>query len=480
MAFLDSPDDLHESQTLEFKEASGGLPDDLWETYSAFANTEGGKIVLGVREDEPGSFSPVGVQDPRELESEFWKTVRNQRRVEKDVMLYDGVATESTLGVRLLVISVPRAERGTKPVRVYDRRAKAFVAYLRRGESDVVATDSDLRLMTYDGVPGADRAPLEGYDPEALCGKTIARYRSAFLSSKPLSPWNVDPEEDFLYHIGALARGRDGLMHPTQAGLLAFGWEYEITSYLPHYLLDYREESTEGLRWDDRVVSQDSEWSGNVIDFYLTVSGRLARRFRMPFSTNADGTRHGSRNPATEAANEALVNALAHAYYGGTGSVRVVLRPDRLEVSNPGSMLVDRRVAIAGGFSEARNPTLMRIFSLIGASDRAGSGLCEIWSTWGSLYGSAPVLEERHSPSCVTLSLPLPAGAGAAAPATDPSASVLEAVSGAEGGLTPSEAFGAGLYPSVRTAQKQMRALFDAGLVSRRRDGRSWRYLSRR
>ena len=199
----------------------------------------------------------------------------------------------------------------------------------------------------------------------------------------------------------------------------------------------------------------------------------------VPPDSQPPGEREAGGKP-TEAANEALVNALAHAYYGGTGSVRVVLRPDRLEVSNPGSMLVDRRVAIAGGFSEARNPTLMRIFSLIGASDRAGSGLCEIWSTWGSLYGSAPVLEERHSPSCVTLSLPLPAGAGAAAPATDPSASVLEAVSGAEGGLTPSEAFGAGLYPSVRTAQKQMRALFDAGLVSRRRDGRSWRYLSRR
>ena len=48
-----------ESEDLEFKHASGGFPGSFWDTYSAFANTEGGTIIFGVEEKNEGLYLDV-------------------------------------------------------------------------------------------------------------------------------------------------------------------------------------------------------------------------------------------------------------------------------------------------------------------------------------------------------------------------------------------------------------------------------------
>ena len=41
-----------ENDAVEFKRARGGVPADFWPSYSSFANTDGGVIILGVREKD--------------------------------------------------------------------------------------------------------------------------------------------------------------------------------------------------------------------------------------------------------------------------------------------------------------------------------------------------------------------------------------------------------------------------------------------
>ncbi|MEG0808155.1 MAG: ATP-binding protein, partial [Alistipes sp.] len=55
LAFVERIESLmkdSESVDVEFKSAKGGFPGGFWETYSAFANTQGGTIIFGVKEKD--------------------------------------------------------------------------------------------------------------------------------------------------------------------------------------------------------------------------------------------------------------------------------------------------------------------------------------------------------------------------------------------------------------------------------------------
>ena len=53
---------IKEDYERECKLATGGLPESIWETYSSFANTNGGTILLGIREHRD-SFTVEGLTD---------------------------------------------------------------------------------------------------------------------------------------------------------------------------------------------------------------------------------------------------------------------------------------------------------------------------------------------------------------------------------------------------------------------------------
>ncbi|HIT45184.1 MAG TPA: putative DNA binding domain-containing protein [Candidatus Aphodovivens excrementavium] len=402
MTFFDRLNAWRENNRLEFKLAQGGFPKSFWETYSAFANTNGGLIVLGVDETSEGSKA-TGVADADALVQDLWNGLNNPQKVSANLLLDSDISVESVDGATIVVVKVPRADRTQRPVYINNNLNAG--TYRRNGEGDYHCTMEVIRSLVRDSYDGAiDKDIADGICLEALNGDSIRGYRNEFDLIRFNHPWSDLPDKEFLLRLGAIGRsGDDGQLHPTKAGLLMFGEAWRITDEFPNYFLDCRQVS-EGRRWDNRITSDSGDWSGNVYDFSRRASRMLCEGLPVPFELDSS-MRRIEDTPQHEAIREGLANALVHAdYYGRTGIV-AIQRRSTVEFSNPGCLRIPVEVVEGGGVSDPRNRTLMTMFNLIGTCEKAGSGF-DLLRRAAQYAGTAqPTLEEFLEPDRTKLTL---------------------------------------------------------------------------
>lgn len=135
-----------ENNRIEAKKATGGLPRSIWETYSAFANTGGGVILLGVGEDEKDRrLYPVDLPDPQRLVAQFLELVNDTRIVNRNLLKPSSIAVEKLDGKEIVVIRVPRATRKEKPVYIGGNPLTG--TYYRSGDGDYRCSAEDVKEM---------------------------------------------------------------------------------------------------------------------------------------------------------------------------------------------------------------------------------------------------------------------------------------------------------------------------------------------
>ena len=135
MLDLSRLDKYKETNRIEAKCATGGLPRSIWETYSAFANSDGGVILLGVAEKKKDkTLYPVDLPDPWRLVAQFWELVNNPRIVSKNILRKSDVTVETVEGKEIVVINVPKAKPEDKPIYIGGNVKSG--AYYRRDDGD--------------------------------------------------------------------------------------------------------------------------------------------------------------------------------------------------------------------------------------------------------------------------------------------------------------------------------------------------------
>lgn len=393
---------------LECKKAEPTLPNSVWETYSSFANTDGGVILFGVEEhmkelDFSKRFSFMNINNPDQRIRDFWNTV-NSSKVSSNVLVDADVGTCEVNGCVIIWIHVPQADYRQRPVYINGNPIKG--TFKRNHEGDYHCTEEEVKAMLRDASDsGNDGGLLNGYTMDDIDINSLRSYRIEFEHRNPDHVWNGDDDLTFLKNMGGYAVDRvTGKGWLTAAGLLMFGKGLAVRERFDNIRMDYLDVSNllPGSRWSDRLT-YDGMWENNLYNFMRQVTPKLVSGIKRPF--RLEGMVRVDDTPVHKAIREAVVNMMIHSDYMITGILKIVKMDKGFEFSNPGNLKLPVQAIYEGGHSVARNPKIQTMFRMLGYGDNIGSGFPTILSAWGEENWRKPDLKQNEELHQVDLKL---------------------------------------------------------------------------
>ena len=394
--------------SLECKEAKNALPKSVWETYSAFANTSGGLILLGVKEERmmdeaEHRFCISGVFDADKLIQDFWNTL-NSEKVNVNILVDSDIEELQVDGETIVSIKVPQADYKQKPVYINGNPIKG--TFKRRHEGDYHCSEDEVKAMLRDASDsGNDGGLLFGYGMDDIDTESLKAYRIEYELRNPDHIWNNLDNKEFLRNLGGYAVNRQtGEEALTLAGLLMFGKGLPIRERFDNIHMDYIDETglTGERRWSDRLT-YDGMWENNLYNFLKRVMPKLVSDLKRPFKLK--GMNRDDDTAIHKAIREAFVNLIIHSDYLITGVLKIVKKDDGFVFSNPGSLKLPVEMIYEGGNSKARNPRIQTMLRMIGLGDTIGSGFPAILAAWGEEQWRKPDLSENMDLHQVELKL---------------------------------------------------------------------------
>ena len=385
---------LKESNKLELKKALMTFPNEALSTYSAFANTDGGIIVLGIEETKDG-LKISGVQEPEKVKKEMFDSLNNAEKVNRNLINDSMVKEEIIDGKTIILIEVPRANFKEKPIYL---KKNLHNSYKRNFEGDYKCSEEELKIMLRDQMDeNFDTYPIENFSIDDFDERTIKSYRNRFNTLNEDHPFMSMDTIEFLMKIGALKKNRSTeKIEPTLGGLLVFGKTESIKEAIPFIHFDYFDKSIISKeRWNDRVVYDGTWGEGNLYNFFFTVIQKLYNLIEKNFKIADDNLSRVDHSDIHIAIREAFVNSIIHADFKIEEPLVVTKYPNYFQFENPGTLRVSKKQFFAGEHSKPRNNAIQEIFRHIKLCERAGTGIPKILKAVKENSLKYPDIEEK-------------------------------------------------------------------------------------
>jgi len=334
-----------ESQSTEFKPS---WRDEYLKIICAFANTEGGNLIIGV--DDKGK--PIGIKNSKKLLEDIPNKVRNKLGIIPSVELKKKKNKEI-----IEVIVKP----STVPIS-YDGKF-----YIRSGSTVQELKGNELAnfLMrklgkTWDEIIG-EKANLEDIDKE-----TIEKFKDYAIERIP----SIVKEKDYKIILEKLNLMEGNRLK--RAGVLLFGKNPQ--RFYPNAVVKIGKFLTQ-----TEILTTDLI-EGNLFE-QLEKSLEVLRTKYLKAEIKFEGIRRRDiLEYPYEALREAIINALIHRDYTGTSNIQIRVYQDKLVIMNEGKLPPEVPVESLKKehLSRPRNELLARVFYYAGFIEAWGRGTLKI------------------------------------------------------------------------------------------------------
>ena len=349
-----------EWDNFEVKKAAAELPKNSWETVSAFANTSGGWLVLGVSQNGK-KFTITGVENMGKLEQDLATTLRS--RTKFNTVINPCFKKYDIAGKKVLACFIASSE--VKPV-YFNGLANTFI---RTGSGDQRASEFEINALYRDQSFGTmSEKTAAGTSVKSLNQGSYGRFRDYLKWRNPDLRYNQLSDAEFNRRLKIV---KDGKL--TYGGLLFLGKNEEITDTFSDFRVDYLEIpaiSYAGAepRYTFRMDEQENLW-----EYYFALFQRLKIYADNPLTIGEMGIGREDTKQA-DALREALVNLLIHTDYFSPMKPRIRVFTNRIEFENPGMLPRPVEELLKADESLPRNPVLARFFRIAKLCESAGFG----------------------------------------------------------------------------------------------------------
>lgn len=354
-----------ETSNVEFKTGSSGrLPKDAWQTISAFANTDGGKIIFGVTPE--GQKADLTRQDIDKLQQDLTSLCSQSfsAPITPEIHYTDG----------MLVVYIPPSPAQLRPVYMKGK-GQGKGTYVREGSTNRVANAEMLRRFSVAAQGGAETIVFGDHPYEECFDDAAVDDYIDLVNKKKSNMYQHFSTEEVLFKLRAINRKKE----PTLFGLLAFGRQsapQEIIAPTIEVVVTQYPGSTKVNEDDlDETYIDNREFYGNAKTQFYDALAFVKSKLPVRGTIDNSGTRRDYLAIPEAALRETLANALAHRDYSVYSSpVQIDIFSNRIEIINPGESLVPI-AELDKAPSVARNPLLMSHLKDFGITDQKARGI---------------------------------------------------------------------------------------------------------